>query len=130
MSRSYKELYESSRKANTLKSVTPEYFKWKKEGDQVIGAYISYSPVQSRMGDKEYNQYIFETDNGLVKFALGRATDNEITPILARGVVYAVTFRGKEDIAGGRSVNRFEVEEAGIVDQVDETEVDPDTDGK
>ena len=130
MSRSYKELYENSRKANKLKSVTPDYVKWQKKGDQIIGAFVSYSPVQSRLGDKEYNQYIFETDKGLVKFALGRSADNEVTPILARGVVYAITFQGKENIAGGRSVNRFEIEEVGIADQVDETEVDPDTDGK
>jgi len=130
MSRSYKELYESSRKAKTVKSVTPEYFKWKKEGDQIIGAYVSYSPVQSRLGDKEYNQYIFETDKGLVKFALGRSADNEVTPILVRGVVYAITFQGKESIAGGRSVNRFEIEEVGIADQVDETEAETESDGQ
>jgi len=130
MSKSYKELYENSRKTGTNKSVTPEYFKWKKEGDQIIGAFVSCSPVQSRLGDKEYNQYIFETDSGLVKFALGRSADNEITPILGRGVVYAITFKGKEDIAGGRSVNRFEIEEVGIADQVDDTEDDTGSDGK
>ena len=130
MSRSYKELYESSRKAKTVRSVTPVYLKWKKEGEQIIGAFVSYAPVQSRLGDKEYNQYIFETDSGLVKFALGRSADNEVTPILVRGVVYAITFQGKEAIAGGRSVNRFEIEEVGIADQVDETEEDPDKDGK
>lgn len=130
MSKSYKQLYADSRKAKTAKSVTPTYFKWKKEGDQIIGAYISHAPVQSRLGDKEYNQYIFETDDGMVKFALGRSADNEVTPILAAGVVYAITFQGKESIAGGRSVNRFEIEEVGIADQVDETEDDPDKDGK
>ena len=129
MSKSYRALYENSKKAKTVKSVTPEYFKWKKEGDQIIGAFISYSPVQSRLGDKEYNQYIFETDEGLVKFALGRSADNEVTPILGRGVVYAITFQGKESIAGGRSVNRFDIEEVGIADQVDETEEEPDQDG-
>ena len=130
MSKSYAQLYANSRKAKTIKSVTPVYYKWKKKGDQVIGAFVSYSPVQSRLGDKEYNQYIFETDSGLVKFALGRSADNEVTPILGRGVVYAITFQGKENIAGGRSVNRFEIEEIGIADQVDETEVDPDPDDK
>ena len=130
MSKSYKQLYADSRKANTAKSVTPTYHKWKKEGAQIIGAFISYAPVQSRLGDKEYNQYIFETDDGMVKFALGRSADNEVTPILAAGVVYAITFQGKESIAGGRSVNRFEIEEVGIADQVDETEDDPDKDGK
>jgi len=124
MNKTYKELYESSRKAKTAKSLSPNYVKWEKEGQQIIGAYISHSPVQSRLGEKEYNQYIFETDTGLTKFALGRSADAEITPQLGRGVVYAITFQGKESIAGGRSVNRFDIEEVGIADQVDNSSVE------
>jgi len=127
--KSYKELYENSRKAKTMKSLTPRYVKWEKEGQQIIGAYISHNPVQSRIGDKEYNQYIFETDDGLIKFSLGRSADSELTPQLVAGVVYAITFKGKEGIAGGRTVNRFLLEEIGIADQVDETEKDPGKDG-
>ena len=127
--RSYQELYNSSQKAKTVKSLTPTYVKWEAKGQQIIGAFISHNPVQSRLGGSEYNQYIFETDDGLVKFALGRAADSEFTPQLAAGVVYAITFEGKEDIAGGRSVNRFNLEEIGISDQVDNTETNPLTDG-
>lgn len=128
--RSYNELYKNSKQNKTAKSLTPNYVKWDKEGQMIVGAFISYSPVQSRLGDKEYNQYIFETDEGLVKFALGRSADNEVTPVLARGLVYAITFQGKESIAGGRSVNRFDIEEVGISDQVDETEPESKKDGK
>jgi len=122
--KSYQELYEASKKAKTTKQLTPEYIKWEDEGQQVIGAFISLNAVQSRLGGTEYNQYIFETDRGLVKFSMGRAADSEFTPQLAKGVVYAVTYLGKEKIAGGRSVNRFSVEEIGVADMVDNTEED------
>ena len=126
--RSYQELYNTSKKAKTVKQLTPVYVKWDKPGQQIIGAFISYNPVQSRLGGTEYNQYIFETDEGLVKLALGRSADSEFTPQLVRGVVYAITYQGKEKISGGRQVNRFALEEIGVADQVDETESNPLTD--
>ena len=117
--KSYQELYDAAKKAKTAKQLTPTYVKWEQEGEMIIGAFISSNPVQSRLGGTEYNQYIFETDDGLVKFALGRAADSEFTPQLCKGVVYAITYLGKEKITGGRSVNRFSVEEIGIADMVD-----------
>ena len=127
--RSYQELYKSSKRAKTVKPLTPKYIKWEEAGQQIVGAYISHNPVTSRLGDKEYNQYIFETDDGLIKFSLGRSADSELTPQLVTGIVYAITFQGKEGIAGGRSVNRFLLEEVGIADQVDETESNRNKDG-
>jgi len=126
--KSYKELYEAAKKAKSLKQLTPVYHKWEKTGECIIGAYISHNPVQSRLGDTGYNQYIFETDNGLVKFALGRSADSEFAPMFGKGVVYAITFKGKEKISGGRTVNRFKVEEIGISDMVDELSTESNSD--
>jgi len=120
--KSYQELYKAAKKAKSTKQLTPVYQKWDKEGQMIIGAFISSNPVQSRLGGTEYNQYIFETDTGLVKFALGRSADSEFTAVLGKGVVYAITYMGKEKISGGRQVNRFNIEEIGVSDMVDETE--------
>jgi len=120
--KSYKELYAAAKKAKAIKQLTPLYHKWEKDGDTVIGAYINQNPVQSRLGGTEYNQYIFETDAGLVKFALGRSADSEFASMFGKGVVYAITYKGKEKISGGRQVNRFMVEEIGVSDMVDDTE--------
>ncbi len=42
--------------------------------------------------------------------------------MLGKGVVYAITYMGKEKISGGRQANRFNIEEIGVADVVDETE--------
>ncbi len=55
--------------------------------------------------------YIFSTDEGLVKFSLGSAADNEVAAIFGEGGVYAIKYQGKEEIGGGRSVNKFEISE-------------------
>ena len=120
--KSYRELYVAAKKSKMVKQLTPGYLKWEEKGQAMIGAYINQNEVQSRLGGTSYKQYIFETDDGLVKFALGRAADSEFSEMFAKGVVYAITFEGKEKISGGRQVNRFNVEEIGISDMVDETE--------
>ena len=119
MGKTYQKMYENASKQKAIKQLTPTYHEWKKEGDQIIGAYITKTEVQSRLGGQSYNQYLFETDKGLIKFALGRMADSELSDQFVKGGIYAITYNGKEKIAGGRSVNRFSVEEIGIVDEVE-----------
>uniref|UniRef100_A0A6H1ZTU5 Uncharacterized protein n=1 Tax=viral metagenome TaxID=1070528 RepID=A0A6H1ZTU5_9ZZZZ len=128
--KSYKQLYQEAKKNKALKQLTPKYHQWDKEGDCIIGAYINQNPVTSRLGGQQYNQYIFETDEGLVKFSLGRAADSEFAEMFAKGIVYSIRFEGKEKISGGRTVNRFMVEEIGVSDQVGEFGSEPEGDDK
>jgi len=118
MGRTYAKMYDDSSKQKSVKQLTPTYIKWKKEGQLVVGAFITKTEVQSRLGGPVYNQYVFETDTGRVKFALGRAADGEIGSTLATGSIYAITYNGKEMLEGGRQVNRFNVEEIGVSDDL------------
>ena len=106
-------MYEQAVKDKAVKQLTPEYMEWKKPDQNVIGAFISKGVVESSGGGGQYYQYVFETDKGHVKFHMGRATDNDVGASLAAGVVYCITFLGKEEISGGRRVNKFNVEEIG-----------------
>ncbi|GAI56426.1 unnamed protein product [marine sediment metagenome] len=72
----------------------------------------------SSLGGGEYNQYLFETDEGLVKFALGRSGDGEIGAVLEKGHVYQVEFLGQESISGGRKVNKFNCIEVGFGEEI------------
>jgi len=65
-----------------------------------------------------------DTDKGMVKFALGQATDREIEPVLRPGNLYAFMFEGKEDLLGGRTVNKFKVVEFGQAEGPPKTEDD------
>ncbi len=112
---SYKEMYSKAVKDKTTKQLTPVYHEWKEPDDIVIGAFISKGTVESSAGGGQYFQYVFETDEGNVKFHMGRASDNDIGAVLVPGVIYAITYQGKEEISGGRRVNKFMVEELGPV---------------
>ncbi|GAG28426.1 unnamed protein product, partial [marine sediment metagenome] len=113
--KTYKQMYEQAQKDESLKQLTPEYMEWKKPDQQVIGAFISKGLVSSSAGGGDYYQYVFGTDTGNVKFHMGKASDNDIGAVLVPGVVYCITYLGKEEISGGRSVNKFNVEEIGPV---------------
>jgi len=104
---SYKGLKEKAEKEKAIEDLTPEYIAWEKTGQLILGKFISSSAVASGMGEGTYNQYLFETDEGLVKFSLGAATDKELDTLLVHGNVYEIKFLGKEKIAHGRSVNKF-----------------------
>lgn len=108
-------MYDKAKKDGALKQLTPVFHEWGKPGDTLIGAFISKGEVSSSAGGGTYYQYVFETDEGNVKFHLGRASDTDVGEVLQPGVIYAITFQGKEEISGGRRVNKFNVEELGPV---------------
>ena len=109
----YKQMYDKAVKDKAVKQLTPEYMEWKKPNDQVIGAFVSKGVVESSAGGGQYYQYVFHTDDGHIKFHMGRATDNDVGASMVSGVIYCITFLGKEEISGGRRVNKFNVEEVG-----------------
>lgn len=105
----YQKLYDKAVKDKTAKPRTATYVKWDAAGHRIIGSFIGTQEVASRMGGEGYNQYLFDTDDGLVKFALGRNADHEIAPVLVEGGIYSIEYLGQEEISGGRKVNKFNV---------------------
>ena len=105
----YSEMLKKSKDKGAMVDLTPVYFEFKKEGTTVIGRLLGFSPVKSSLSEGFYNQYLMETDTGLIKFHLGGATDKEIVAQLKIGEVYFIEHQGKMKITGGRSVNKFKV---------------------
>jgi len=117
----YAEMYAKAKKSKALKQLTPAYHKWEKENETIVGAFVSSASVSSKEEGSSYKQYIVESDNGLVKFAMGKAADNDFGETLVPGVIYAFTFLGQERISGNRMVNKFDVFELGDPDPVAKT---------
>lgn len=107
----YKEQMEEAKKAKTTVKLNPAFVTWDKAGQAILGRYLDRIEVQSTVGPGSYYQYLFDTDDGKVKFAMGSATDKEVGFSLVKNNIYQVTFLGKEPLSGGRTINRFEVVE-------------------
>jgi len=106
----FKEMYEKRQQEGRIKDLTPEYITFTEKGDSILGRLIGITDVISTLNEGTYNQYLLETDDGMKKFALGNATDKELINTLIVGGIYVITFEGKEQLKGGRRVNKFSIE--------------------
>jgi len=135
----YAEMIDEAKESKQLKPLTATYIKFDKVGIKIVGLLMGKNEVQGRLSEKTYTQYLFDTDDGLVKCALGSASDGEAGTLMQIGGIYSITFLGTEAMGGGRRVNKFEVvgimtEEEAMVggedDQVPEEETEKKPTGK
>jgi hypothetical protein len=126
----YSRLYTAAKKAGKVEDITPDYVKLENKGDQVVGVFVSMNSVNSSLSGGVYNQYLFETDKGLQKFHMGSSADAEFSAMFISGELYAITYEGKEQLKGGRSVNRYTVEHVDITGVTLEDEQKPAENGK
>ena len=106
----YADMAAEATKQGALEELTPTYVEFSKKGDGVVGRLKAVSSVESGLSEGTYNQYLFDTDEGLIKCAFGRATDKEAGQLMTIGGVYQVDFQGKVTITGGRQVNKFQID--------------------
>lgn len=106
----YKEQFEAAKAAGRVQGVSPVWTRFEKEGDTVCGQLLGSSEVPSGLGTGSYLQYLMRTDDGLIKFSLGAATDRELAVVLKMGELYRIEFDGQTKIKGGKRVNRFLVD--------------------
>lgn len=106
--------YAKAREAASRKGATEEigvtYRPWEKEGQELVGVYVTANEVPGQFQGQFYNQYLFETDDGMVKFHLGAAADRDLGPLFVPGEIYYIRYDGEQPIGGGKRVNRFHVE--------------------
>lgn len=105
----YEEMYLTAEENNALVDLVPQYFEFKQAGDRIVGKHITNHLVKEDGQTNNYRQYIFETDYGMVKFHMGSCADKEVGAKFELNQVYAILFQGKENIGGGKSVNKFKV---------------------
>lgn len=106
--------YEAQLKAaktnKEVKEITVTFVPFKEKGSKILGKLLHVSQIEGRRTDSFYNQYLFDTDGGKVKFQCGGVFDAEIGPQMKVGGIYLITFQGKEEIDSGRTVNTWKVD--------------------
>lgn len=107
---SYKDIAERALKDGQTENITPKYVEFTDVGDIIVGRYLARTQVKSNVSDGVYFQYLFDSDEGLIKFHLGSATDGEAGAVMKSGEIYHIEFLGKEKIGGGKSVNKYQIE--------------------
>ena len=108
---SYLQAAQKALKEGKGNNITPTYLTFDENRKVICGRFLNKAPVASSVSDGTYNQYLFDTDDGLVKFHLGSATDNEAGAVMKTGNVYHIEFLVKEDLKVGKTVNKYHIEE-------------------
>lgn len=111
---SYKQMMKEMKKDGNVKKLDTDYVKFTKPGEGILGCLVAAIPTKGKKNKGTYNQYLFETDDGAIKCAFGAAFDKQSFPLLHIGGVYNITYKGKDDIGEGHSVNRFEILELAV----------------
>ena len=106
----YNELAVKAFKKGQTENLTPKYFEFDAEGKGVVGMFKGKTPCESAQSDKVYYQYLFDTDDGLIKFHLDTVTDSEAGKVMLEGEIYSIQYLGKENIGNKKSVNKFQVD--------------------
>lgn len=107
----YKEMYDEAQETGALKELKPEFFKFEKVGDKIIGRLKAVVHVDGSLTAEGYNHYIFETDDGMIKFPLSGYNDKEIGTQLRKNHVYYIEYKGTTDLKDGRKLKDFYVVE-------------------
>jgi len=107
----YKDMYKEAQKTGELKAISPAYVSFEKEGQQIVGKLLSIIQVESGLATGTYNQYVVDTDDGVVKFHMGQSTDKEISGFIKIDRVYSFTFLEVLKVSRSRTVNKFRVEQ-------------------
>jgi len=106
----YQEMADKAFKKGSTENLTPTYVEWENEGQIVVGMLKGIVSIESSKNQGRYNQYMFDTDDGLIKFHLGMVTDGEAGSVMEIGGVYHIEYQGQLKIGGGKNVNKFHVE--------------------
>lgn len=105
----YEALYKQKQKDKEVVDITPLFVRFPNVDDYRVGRFIDTIEVESQQTGGHYMQYIFDTNDGRIKFHMGANADREIGSVMKKGCVYFVQFKGTEDIGHGQSVNKWSV---------------------
>ena len=106
----YKEMAERADREQSAVVLTPVFKTFGMVGDSILGRYMSAQEVKPSSGEGQpYRDYVFETDEGLVRFHLGAQTDKELSGAMFIGGVYRITYREEVKLAKGRRTKKYDV---------------------
>jgi len=106
----YLQMYKEAHEAGELDDLVYELKTDWQEGDMLIGKLIDIKEVHFEETKSTLSGYVLETDTGLIQTVLGAGVDLQGADKFVIGQIYAITYKGKKDISGGKTLNIFRVQ--------------------
>jgi len=103
-------MYTQAQKNGQTKPISSIFKKEWKNKEEIIGRLISLAEITDPKFQKSYFSYLFNTDDGNIKTALGAGVDQEVRPFMKIGEIYWIQFTGLVDTGKGSPMKTFKVE--------------------
>lgn len=104
----YEEMAKKAKEEGRSRALTITFVPWERVGQNIVGRLVTVTNITSRKTEGTYNQYVFHTEKGMVKFQCGNFFDHEQGMLMSVGGVYEITYCGKKKLPQGNEVNQFE----------------------
>jgi len=105
----YRDQFKQAEKNGETEVISSIFKKEWSKNEEIVGKLISMTEITDAKFDKAYYSYLFATDEGNIKAALGAGVDQEVRPFMRVGETYLVRFKGKIDTGKGSPMKVFEV---------------------
>lgn len=105
----YAEQLAKAQEKGKVKERTFAIISWHEPGDELTGKLLNVSAFKGGKFETEVNQYLIETDDGVVSTVLGSYADSQIMGSVQVGDLVHILYQGKAQLDDGRSVNRFNI---------------------
>lgn len=124
----YADIEKQARKNNALQPISSIFKKDWKKGETITGRLISMTEITSDKFKSTYFSYLFNTDDGNIKTALGAGVDQEVRPFMKVGQIFVIISKGTQDIGKGSNMKVFDVLRVPEEGDSAESEVEPSED--
>lgn len=105
----YKDQYKQATKAGEVRSISSILKKEWNKNEDLIGVLKSITPIHNEKLNSDYFSYLFSTDDGNIKCALGAGVDQDVKPFMRVGELYCIRFKGMQATGKGNDMKVFEV---------------------
>ena len=105
----YADQYKQATKRGDVRAISSVLKKEWKKNEDLIGVLKSITPVHNVKLDSDYFSYLFSTDDGAIKCALGAGVDQDVKPFMRVGELYCVRFKGEVNTGKGNPMKVFEI---------------------
>lgn len=104
----YSEAASAAKKAGTAVSLKPVWTPFKKQGQTICGLLKGKETVEGRTFKGSFVKYTMDTDEGMIQFKMGSASDKDIGVGMEIGEIYEISFEGQTKLDENSTRNDFE----------------------
>lgn len=105
----YEKYFKEQEDYGNVQDALPEFYEFKEKDDVLTGIYLGNREVKSADTKGEFLIHAMDTNMGSVEFIGGKQIDRILNDPGIVNKLVRITFKGVENLSGGRKLKKFSV---------------------